>query len=280
MAHVYHPGMSRGRRRTGQSACRPRLVPRLPQRLRDLDRAPGAQHRRLGQHQRPPAAERDDPLGAQRLPGRPALRKRRRRKGTRRNPPRRHQGPGRAGGRRAAPGGRAAAPKRCWKPRPRRGSGKTPTGPRTNSCSPCSKTRKKRSKPKTAKSSLNLGSLLTNLAQQIGIGESLAEKLPPDAGQIEILKSDQLKTAQNIAVAIKGLALVLSILTFAAFGAAIYLSRDGRWVTVLLSGIGLIAAGFAVIVVRHIAGGIVVDQLVTTTASSRRAKRPGRSAPR
>jgi len=109
---------------------------------------------------------------------------------------------------------------------------------------------------------LNLGSLLTNLAQQVGIGESLAEKLPPDAGQITILKSDQLKTAQNIAVAVKGLALLLSILTFAAFGAAIYFSRNGRWVTVLYSGIGLIAAGFTAIVFRHIAGGIVVDQLV------------------
>jgi hypothetical protein len=109
---------------------------------------------------------------------------------------------------------------------------------------------------------LNLGSLLTNLAQQVGIGESLAEKLPPDAAQVEILKSDQLKTAQDIAVAIKGLALVLSILTFVAFGLAIYLARSERWVTVLLSGIGLVAAGFAVIVVRHIAGGIVTDQLV------------------
>ncbi len=109
---------------------------------------------------------------------------------------------------------------------------------------------------------LNLGSLVTNLANQVGIGEKLAEKLPPDAGQIQILKSDQLKTAQNIAVVVKGLALLLSILTFAAFGAAIYLARDQRWVTVLFSGIGLIAAGFAVIVARHVAGGIVVGQLV------------------
>lgn len=112
--------------------------------------------------------------------------------------------------------------------------------------------------------SLNLGQLVTNLAEQVGIGESLAEKLPPDAAQIEILKSDELKTAQDVAIAIKGLALLFSILTFACFGAAIYFSREGRWVTVLLSGVGLIAAGFAVIVVRQIAGGIVVDQLVTT----------------
>jgi len=114
---------------------------------------------------------------------------------------------------------------------------------------------------------LNLGSLLTNLANQIGIGQQLAEKLPPDAGQIQILRSDQLKTAQNIATAIKGLALLLSLLTFAAFAGAIYLSRGGRWVTVLFSGIGLIAAGFAVVVFRHIAGGIVVDQLVATESA-------------
>jgi hypothetical protein len=110
--------------------------------------------------------------------------------------------------------------------------------------------------------SLNLGSLITNLAGQIGIGQSLAEKLPPDAGKIEILHSDELKTAQNVAVAIKGLALILSILTFVAFGFAIYLARNNRWVAVLFSGIGLIAAGFAVIVARHIFGGVVVDQLV------------------
>jgi hypothetical protein len=110
---------------------------------------------------------------------------------------------------------------------------------------------------------LNLGSLLTNLAGQVGIGANLAEKLPPDAGQIDILHSDQLQTAQNITVAVKGLALLLSILTFAAFAGAIYFARDGRWVTVLSCGIGLIAAGFAAIVARHIAGGIVVDQLVS-----------------
>jgi hypothetical protein len=60
---------------------------------------------------------------------------------------------------------------------------------------------------------------------------------------------------------------VLSLLTFIAFAAAIYLTREGRWVTVLYSGIGLIAAGFAVIVFREIAGGIVVDQLVQTESA-------------
>jgi hypothetical protein len=112
------------------------------------------------------------------------------------------------------------------------------------------------------KVSLNLGGLVTNLASQVGIGANLAEKLPPDAGQITILRSDQLKTAQDIVVAIKGLALILSLLTFLCFGLAIYLSRESRWVTVLSCGVGLVAAGFAVIVAREVAGGIVVGQLV------------------
>lgn len=109
---------------------------------------------------------------------------------------------------------------------------------------------------------LNLGSLLTDLADQVGVGQSLAEQLPPDAAQIRILRSDQLRTAQNITAAVQGLALVLSLLTLAIFALAIYLSRGSRWVTVLFCGIGLVAAGFAVIVARQVAGGIVLDQLV------------------
>ena len=128
---------------------------------------------------------------------------------------------------------------------------------------------------------LQLGSLVTNLADQVGIGASLAEKLPPDAAEVTILRSDQLKTAQNIAVALKGLAIVLSLLTFIAFGIAIYLSREERWVTVLFCGIGLVAAGFAVIVAREVAGGIVVGAAGrTATASDRRPTGPGRSRPR
>jgi hypothetical protein len=112
------------------------------------------------------------------------------------------------------------------------------------------------------KVTLNLGSLVTNLANQVGIGASLAEKLPEDAGQITILRSNQLKTAQDVVVAVKGLALLLSLLTLLSFGLAIYLSSEGRWVTVLYCGIGLVAAGFASIVLREVAGGIVVGALV------------------
>jgi hypothetical protein len=109
---------------------------------------------------------------------------------------------------------------------------------------------------------LNLGSLVNNLVSQVGIGPKVS--LPPTAGQIRILRSNQLSTAQNIAKGIRGLSVVLVLLTLGFLSLAIYLSPPGeRWVTVFYCSIALVAAGFAVIVARHIAGQIVVDQLVT-----------------
>ena len=129
--------MSRGRRRLVQGPGRARLAARLPQRLRDLDRAPGAQHRRLGRHQRPPDPERDDPRSGRRLPGRPALRKRRRRKGTERKASRRHQGSGRADLRRPAPGRRRRRQQGAGKlDRPGTLEERQPDHPRTAAGSP------------------------------------------------------------------------------------------------------------------------------------------------
>ncbi len=107
---------------------------------------------------------------------------------------------------------------------------------------------------------LNLGSLVNNLLGQVSFGPSI--ELPPDAGQITILHSDQLGTAQDIAVAVKGLAIVFILLTLGTLSLAIYLSKGERWITILYGGVALVAAGFAVIVARHVAGGIVVNQLV------------------
>lgn len=110
---------------------------------------------------------------------------------------------------------------------------------------------------------LDLRNLVVDLADQVGIGANLAQKLPADTAQVTILRSDELGTAQDITAGIKGLAIVLTLLTLGVLGLAIYLSRGERWVTVLFCGLALIAAGFAAIVARQVAGGIVVDQLVT-----------------
>lgn len=114
---------------------------------------------------------------------------------------------------------------------------------------------------------LDLGAMLRDLGRQIGLSAGLTDRIPADAGRIEILRSDELKTAQDVAQAVKGLALLLTLLALLAFGLAVYLSRGQRWVALLTSAVGLIAAAFAVLILRRIAGGLVVTQLVEDSAA-------------
>jgi Short C-terminal domain len=113
---------------------------------------------------------------------------------------------------------------------------------------------------------LKLRPLIIQVSDQLGLGGNIADKLPPDAGNLKILKSDQLGLAQTIAKLIRGLALVTTLLTLALLALAIYLSRGYRWVTVLGAGIVLIAVGIVVLILRDVAGSVIVKQLATETA--------------
>jgi Short C-terminal domain len=113
---------------------------------------------------------------------------------------------------------------------------------------------------------LELRPLIVQVANQLGIGADLADRLPPDVGNLKIISSDELGLAQTIARLIRGLALVTSLLTFGLFALAIYLSRGYRWITVLSVGIGLILAGIAVLILRDLGGNVLVDQLASEGA--------------
>ena len=96
---------------------------------------------------------------------------------------------------------------------------------------------------------LDLRDIVLEIADRIGIGDQVEDKLDIDAGQIVILRSDELDTAQNVFQLLKTLAWVLPLLTLAAFGVAVWLARDRRravrgigWVLVVVGLVGLAAA--------------------------------------
>ena len=96
---------------------------------------------------------------------------------------------------------------------------------------------------------LNLRDIIRNVADQIGIGDEVAAKIPADAGRIVILRSDQLDTAQNGFQLLKTLAWVLPLLTLVAFGFAVWLAGERRRavrgvgiVLVIVGILGLLAA--------------------------------------
>ena len=85
---------------------------------------------------------------------------------------------------------------------------------------------------------LDLRAIILEAADRIGIGDQVVDRIPDDAGQIVVLRSDELDTAQNAFQLLKTLAWVLPLLTLAAFGLAVWLARDRRRA---VRGIGVVA---------------------------------------
>jgi hypothetical protein len=111
---------------------------------------------------------------------------------------------------------------------------------------------------------LDLKALLDQTADRFGVGGRIADRLPPDAGQIVILESDQLELAQDLANVLEAAGVVLVALALLLFAIAIAIARDWRREALRACGFGLIAAGAAALVARSVAGGYVVDSLATT----------------
>jgi hypothetical protein len=111
---------------------------------------------------------------------------------------------------------------------------------------------------------LDLKALLTQTANRFGIGGRIADKLPQDAGQIVILKSDQLATAQDAVHVLETAAVVLVVLSLLLFALAVFLAQGWRREALRACGFGLVAAGALALVARSVAGGYVVDALATT----------------
>ena len=111
---------------------------------------------------------------------------------------------------------------------------------------------------------LDLNALLGQTQQRVGAGRRLQEKLPPEAGRLTILRSDQLEFAQDLVNLIKDLAVVLVVLALGLFALAVALAAGWRREALRATGIGFVAAGVAVLVARKIGGDVVVDSLTTT----------------
>jgi len=126
---------------------------------------------------------------------------------------------------------------------------------------------------------LNLRPLVDQLAAQAGLSPEqvaaarsqvsgkafqLGVKLPPNTGQLVLMKSDQIRTAQDVAKAVKGLAIVLTALTLILFAIAVYIAPGMRRKVLRRVGWSFIAIGIAVLLLRRVGGNSVVDGLAGT----------------
>jgi hypothetical protein len=111
---------------------------------------------------------------------------------------------------------------------------------------------------------LDIGTIVNQLGQQLGV--DVAGRIPPGVAQIEVLPNDKLSAAQKVIKALRGLAIVLTLLALALLGLAIYLARGWRREALRTTGFAFIGIGIAVLVVRSLAGDALVNSLATTEA--------------
>lgn len=132
---------------------------------------------------------------------------------------------------------------------------------------------------------LDLNALVKQLAADLGVSTQLAAAqanlqgaggaqakaqlqqrlditVPSTSGRLVIMRSDELKTAQDVAGAVKSLAIVLPALAIVLFALAIWLARGRRRQALRAAGWCFVVVGLLLLVVRRIGGNAIVDSLV------------------
>src|SRR5262249_46322042 len=142
---------------------------------------------------------------------------------------------------------------------------------------------------------LDLHQLVTDLGSQLGLSsqvsaaqsqlsgstgatargtvkQKLGITIPATTGRIVIMKTKQLRTAQNIAKAIRGMAIVLPAIALALFALAVYLAVGWRRLCLRTAGWCFFGIGAALLLVRRVAGDQVINGLAVVPADKSAAE--------
>jgi len=110
---------------------------------------------------------------------------------------------------------------------------------------------------------VNLRGLVGQVGGNLGLSQSVRQKVPANAGVITVLRSDQLAAAQKAVRVVKILSSWLLVLVFGLFALAVYLARGARREALLHVGWAFVAVGIGVLIIRRAAGNYVVNALVS-----------------
>jgi hypothetical protein len=114
---------------------------------------------------------------------------------------------------------------------------------------------------------LDLRPFLGQIAARLGVQDRLKKGASPTAGEIVILKSNQLDAAQQAVRLLKTVSVWVSIAVLVLYGFAIYLARGRRRTILQIAGAGFLLVGLVLLIVRRVVGGVLVDSLVKTESS-------------
>lgn len=111
---------------------------------------------------------------------------------------------------------------------------------------------------------LDLQPLLVQLGEEVAVFNRLESRLPEDAGRIQIMEGDQLETAQDLTAILRAVGTWFWVLPFGLAIAGIALARGRRRQELRAVAVAAILVGLGLFVLRGLAGGYIVESLVTT----------------
>jgi hypothetical protein len=114
---------------------------------------------------------------------------------------------------------------------------------------------------------LDLRPLIKQVAERVGVGERLKQHAPPDAGEVVLLKSDQLDAAQKAVRVLNALSSWLWFAVLALLALAVYLAHGTRRTMLEAVGFALLIVGVLLLIIRRFVGDAIVDSLVNTESS-------------
>jgi hypothetical protein len=114
---------------------------------------------------------------------------------------------------------------------------------------------------------LDLSGILAEVTAAVGLPTTLTEKLPPQVAEIEVLRADELGTAQSAIKALRTLAYILTALTLLLFAIAIWVASGRRRETLRAVGFAFVFMGVVVLLVRNVAGDALTNALTGTAAA-------------
>ena len=114
------------------------------------------------------------------------------------------------------------------------------------------------------KVTLNLATVVKNLGEQLGLPQSVLDRIPPDAGVITIADSQQLANAQDAVSVVEKLSVVLLLVVIVLYVAAVFIASDRR-AAIRDVGIAIVVSGAAITIARQFAVRYLADNIKTAT---------------
>ena len=114
---------------------------------------------------------------------------------------------------------------------------------------------------------LDLTGVLREVVERTGLPGKLVDRLPPEAGELEIMRSDELASAQKALNIFETAVWLLAFIALGLYALAIFIARDRRRETMRAVGFAFAFVGALILVAHGLAGEAVTDSLASTAAA-------------